>query len=201
MASARERYGDNAEAAKPEGDHVFGRHKLGNPVFKIQDTQRFGNDARPVREVHPQPHRGLTVPMVDEDLLEPGRLGRRRGDLRALLAEPTARPGTRARSTGSRRASRSLGSLYKDSLFGMAHEFKAGLEFTDKGSASRSGYIHNFRITRNFVDPLIDLGEGLVVPPADYQYFEIGRANAAGPPGRSRPPGSSRTRSPRAASP
>jgi hypothetical protein len=59
----------------------------------------------------------------------------------------------------------------------MSHEFKAGLEFTNKRSTDRSGYAHNFLVTRDFVDPLIDLGEGLVVPPADYQYYQIGRDN------------------------
>jgi hypothetical protein len=177
MASSRERYGDNAEVFKPEGDHVYGRHKMGNPVFKIQDTQRFGDNLYLSLKYTRSRTGALTVPMVDENLLSPVVW-----DVAEATYVPFSPAFSRSWDSSSidrrKKSFQVLGGLYKDSLFGMAHEFKAGLEFTDKGSASQSGYIHNFRITRNFVDPLIDLGEGLVVPPADYQRFELGRSNA-----------------------
>ena len=177
MASARERYGDNAEVFKPEGDHVYGRHKMGNPVFKIQDTQRFGDDLYLSLKYTRSRTGAFTVPMVDENLLSPVVW-----DVAEATYVPFSPAFSRSWDSSSidrrKKSFQVLGGLYKDSLFGMAHEFKAGLEFTDKGSASQSGYIHNFLITRNFVDPLIDLGEGLVVPPADYQHFEINRSNA-----------------------
>ena len=99
--------GTTPRCSKPEGDHVSGRHKMGNPVFKVQDTQRFGDNVYPLPEVHPQPHRGPHGPHGRREPAKPGRLGRRGGDLRPLLAGLLALLGLELGSTGGRRASRS----------------------------------------------------------------------------------------------
>jgi hypothetical protein len=67
--------------------------------------------------------------------------------------------------------------LYRDSLLGMAHEIKGGIAFADKSAASESGFYQNYEVFRNYVDPVIDLGEGLVVPPSDWQYVRFEREN------------------------
>jgi hypothetical protein len=64
---------------------------------------------------------------------------------------------------------------FRDSLLGVSHEFKAGFELSDKKSINQSGYSQNFEVRRNFVEPLIDLGEGLVIPPAAWQQIRFGR--------------------------
>jgi hypothetical protein len=57
----------------------------------------------------------------------------------------------------------------------MSHEIKGGIEFSTGKSAAAWGTEQNFEVFRNYVDPLIDLGEGLVVPPSDWQYIRFGR--------------------------
>lgn len=176
IASGRERYGDNAEVAKPEGDHVFGFKKLGDPVLKVQDLQTFGSNAY-LSLKYVSSHTGTSaVPMVDESLTNPVVW-----DVAEAAYVPFSssfgRSWDSSRIERKRKSFQLLGGLYKDSLLGMSHEFKAGLELSDKRSTSQSGYAHNLVISRDFVDPLIDLGEGLVVPPSDYQYFRIGRDN------------------------
>jgi hypothetical protein len=176
MASGRERYGDSPASPKPEGDHVFGLKKLGDPVFKIQDLQTFGSNAYlSVKYVSSRTGTN-TVPMVDETLANPVVWDVSKAAY-VPYSEVFGRSWDSSKVDRARQNLQFLGGLYKDSLFGMSHEFKAGLEFTDKRSTDRSGYVHNFVISRDFVDPLIDLGEGPVVPPAGYQYFQISRDN------------------------
>ena len=69
------------------------------------------------------------------------------------------------------------GTLYKDAFLGLAHEIKGGLLFSNREARSVSGMPQNYEITRNFTDPLIDLGEGLVVPPSEWQRFVVTRSN------------------------
>lgn len=176
MASGRERYGDSGAFPKPEGDHVFGLKKFGDPVFKVQDLQTFGsNSFLSVKYVHSRTGT-TTVPMVDETLANPVVYDVAKAAYVAF-SDSFGRSWNSSKEDRTYKSLQFLGGLYKDSLLGMSHDFKAGLEFTDKRSADRSGYVHNFVISRDFVDPLIDLGEGLVVPPADYQYFQINRDN------------------------
>jgi hypothetical protein len=176
MASGRERYGDSPAFPKPEGNHVFGLKKLGDPVFKVQDLQTFGSNAY-LSVKYVRSRTGSTsVPMVDEALANPV-VWDVADAAYAPYSEAFGRSWDSSKVDRARQSIEFLSGLYKDSLLGMSHEFKFGLEISDKRSTDRSGYIHNFVISRDFVDPLIDLGEGLVVPPADYQYYRISRDN------------------------
>jgi hypothetical protein len=68
-----------------------------------------------------------------------------------------------------------MAALYRASALGASHEFKSGLEFSYRREVNRGGYAQNFEVLRDFTEPLIDLGEGLVVPPAEWQFFRFGR--------------------------
>jgi hypothetical protein len=56
-----------------------------------------------------------------------------------------------------------MAALYRDSALGASHAFKSGLEFSYRREVNRAGYAQNFEVLRDFTEPLIDLGEGLVV--------------------------------------
>ncbi len=86
MASARERYGDNAEVFKPEGDHVYRPPQDGQSGLQDPGHAEIRGQRLPLPEVHPQPHRGPHGPHGRREPAEPGRLGRRGSDLCPLLA-------------------------------------------------------------------------------------------------------------------
>ena len=176
MANSKVRLGANASMAKPEGDHLSGRFRLGNPVFKIQDEQAFGNDLLLSAKITVVNTGSRSRPTVDEDLAYPVTFDVGRG----VYVPFTSAFGRSWDSSTERRKKEGLeiaGALYKDSLLGMAHEFKAGLAFSDNSHVRQTGYLQNFVVQRNYVDPMIDLGEGLVVPPAGWQFISFGREN------------------------
>ena len=174
MASGRERFGDKGSYAKPEGDHVFGLRKFGDPVLKVQDLQTFGTGGWLSLKWVRSRTGSRSLPMTDEDLTSPVVW-----DVAAARYVPFSAAfdpsWDSAKVDRTQKSFQVLGGLFRESLLGMSHEIKAGLESVQRESATRTGYVHNFVVQRNFTEPLLDLGEGLVVPPADYQYFRIGR--------------------------
>jgi len=174
MANSKVRYGVNASMAKPEGDHLRGRFRLGNPVFKVQDEQAFGNGFLLSAKVTVVNTGSRSRPTLDEDLAYPVTVDVGRG----VYVPFTSALGRSWDSSAERRKKKSLeiaATLYKDSLLGAAHEFKAGLAFSDNSLVTQTGYFQNFLVQRNYVDPVFDLGEGLVVPPEGWQYVSFGR--------------------------
>jgi len=175
-SSARDKYGANADAAKPEGDRQTSRFRLGSPIAKLQDEQAFGNNLLLSAKLAWTNTGMSATPMIDEDLSDPAVFG---------VAEGTYVPFSAAygrswdRSQVARRTKTlTLGAtLYRDELLGMAHEIKGGLEFADKSQQAVSGFAQNYRVFRNFTEPLFDLGEGLVVPPAEWNRFVLNREN------------------------
>jgi hypothetical protein len=174
LTSSKVRYGADATVAKPQGYHHSGRFRMGNPVFKLQDEQAFGKDLLVSLTITTVNTGSRIRPGADEDLSYPVTLDVGRGlfvpfssNLDAswdASSERRLRKGTEIAAT-----------LYKDGFLGLAHEFKGGLEFTEKSLVRQTGYFQNFLVTRNFVDPLFDLGQGMIVPPADWQHFAFGR--------------------------
>jgi Carboxypeptidase regulatory-like domain/TonB-dependent Receptor Plug Domain len=174
MAGSKTRYGADPSIAKPEGNRVTGRFRLGNPVFKLQDEQSFGNDLL-LAVKYTLVNAGSRVrPMTDEDLVYPVTV-----DIARDAYVPYGAGYDRTWDASSERRKRSgwefAATLYKDDLLGLAHEFKGGFEFVDKSLVRQTGYSQNFLVQRNFNEPLFDLGDGLIVPPADYQYITFGR--------------------------
>ena len=176
MANSKVRYGANASMAKPEGDHLSGRFRLGNPVFKIQDEQAFGNNFLLSAKITVLNTGSRSRPTLDEDLTYPVTFDVGQG----AYVPFTSAFGRSWDSITERRKKEGLeiaAALYKDSLLGMAHEFKAGLAFSDNSFVTQTGYLQNFLVQRNYVDPMFDLGEGLVVPPEGWQHVSYGREN------------------------
>ena len=175
-SSAKEIFGRNASVAKPEGDHQTGKYHWGSPIFKIQDEQVIGSRLTlSLKYSYNDVGYGLR-PMVDESVSNPVTW-----DVANAIYVPFATGYGRSwdwssvtRPTDNWQI---MATAFRDSLLGVSHEIKAGLEFSDKESATQSGYAQNYEVRRNFDDPLIDLGEGLVVPPAAWQNIRFGREN------------------------
>ncbi len=173
-SSARDKHGANPDAARPEGDRQKSRFRLGSPIFKLQGEQAFGNDLLLSAKLAWTNTGTTTTPMIDEGLLYPAVFD---------VAEGIYTPFSAAygRSWDHSRVARrtktlTLGAtLYRDALLGMAHEIKGGLEFADKSQQALSGFPQDYRVLRNFTEPLFDLGEGLVVPPAGWNRFVLNR--------------------------
>ena len=174
--SQNEKYGANASFAKPEGDHRRGRYDLGSPIFKFQDEQVFGNTFYLSVKLTSTNTGAVTKPMIDEAMTFPVVTDVAKG----AYVPFSASYGRSWDSSEILRSGRDIeltGTLYKDAFLGLAHEIKGGLLFSNREARSFSGMPQNYEITRNFTDPLIDLGEGLVVPPSDWQRFVVTRSN------------------------
>ncbi len=174
LANSKARYGADASIAKPSGYHYSGRFRLGNPVFKLQDEQAIGNDLL-VSLKYTSANTGSRVrPTTDEDLIYPVTIDIGRG----VYVPFTSDLNSSWDAGFERRLKKGFevaATLYKDDLLGMAHEFKGGLEFSDKSLVRQTGYFQNFLVARNYADPMFDLGEGMVVPPEGWQYVSFGR--------------------------
>jgi len=174
MASSKVRYGINASPDKPEGDHLRGRFRLGNPVFKFQDEQAVGNNFLMSVKYTVANTGSVMRPTVDEELAYPVTydVGNRTF---VPFSSAYGRSWDSSYSSQKKSELQSGLTLYRDSLFGASHEFQAGFAFSDTAGRRESGYAQNFLVFRNFVEPLIDLGEGMVVPPAGWQQIVVNR--------------------------
>jgi len=175
-ASSKERFGANADPAKPEGDHQTGRYSLGSPIFKVQDEQIFGRSLVLSAKVTWARTGTILRPMVDEEMTNPVVFDVAEG-LYVPFSSSFGRSWDHSRDARERKDLEITGTLFKDDLLGMSHEIKGGLEFADKKASTVSGFPQNYEIFRDFTEPLIDLGEGLIVPPAEWQRFVLNRSN------------------------
>jgi hypothetical protein len=173
-SGAKVQFGRNASVAKPEGDHMTGKYRWGSPIIKLQDEQVFGSNLTLSLKYSFNDAGYASRPMVDEKMSNPVTW-----DVGKATYVPFSSSYGRSWDWSSvsrpRKNFQLTTTYFRDSLLGVSHEFKAGLEFSDKTSDARSGYLQNYEVRRNFVDPLIDLGAGLVVPPAAWQRIRFGR--------------------------
>jgi hypothetical protein len=173
-SGAKEKFGWNASLAKPEGDHLAGKYRLGSPILKFQDEQVIGNNLFVSLKYSFHDVGYFVRPMVDESVSNPVTV-----DVGNATYVPFSSAYGKSWDWASVSRPRNnfqlMTTYFRDSPLGVSHEFKAGFEFSDKESATESGYAQNYEVRRNFVDPLIDLGEGLVIPPAAWQHIQFGR--------------------------
>jgi hypothetical protein len=173
-SGAKEKFGWNASLAKPEGDHLAGKYRLGSPILKFQDEQVIGNNLFVSLKYSFHDVGYSARPMVDESVSNPVTV-----DVGNATYVPFSSAYGKSWDWASVSRPRNnfqlMTTYFRDSPLGVSHEFKAGFEFSDKESATQSGYAQNYEVRRNFVDPLIDLGEGLVIPPAAWQHIQFGR--------------------------
>jgi hypothetical protein len=174
--SQNENYGANASAAKPEGDHRRGRYDLGSPIFKIQDEQALGNAFFLSVKMTSTNTGAITVPMLDEDMTNPVVYDVTR-ETYVPFSTSYVRSWDSSEILRGGRDFEIVGTLWKDSFLGLSHEIKGGLLFSKRAARSVSGPPQNYEIFRNFNEPLIDFGEGLAVPPEDWQRVVVTREN------------------------
>ncbi len=176
VSGEKEVYGLNAAPAKPEGDHQAGVSPLGNPIYRIQDELAI-NENLFISLKYSFNEAGATWrPAVDEAMANPVTW-----DVGNQAYVPFSSDYGRSWDWNSVGRSKSnfqfMATLFRDSALGVSHEIKTGLEFSTKRETSQWGYAQNYEVRRNFTDPLLDLGDGLVVPPAGWQYIRFGREN------------------------
>ncbi|HDT14147.1 MAG TPA: TonB-dependent receptor, partial [Candidatus Aminicenantes bacterium] len=176
MTSAKDRYGVNSGFAKPEGDRLSGLYRLGGPIGKIQDSQSFGRSFTLSAKYVWTRTGQRTKPMVDPDLTNPVVFDVSEGRYVAF-SDDLNKSWDYSEVIQENGALQVSATLFRDDLLGLDHEIKGGVEFSNWTQNSDAGYAQNYRILRNLTEPLIDLGEGLVVPPADWQYVAIEREN------------------------
>jgi len=174
--SQNEKYGANAAAAKPEGDHRRGRYDLGSPLFKAQIEQVFGSSAYLSAKLTSTSAGAVTRPVVDEAMTNPVVYDVTQG-LYVPFSSSYKKSWDYSEIFRSGRDFELAATLYKDSWLGMSHELKGGLVLSKRSAQSVSGFPQNYEIFRNFNEPLIDLGQGLVVPPSEWQKIVITREN------------------------
>lgn len=174
MSGSRDVYGVGAAAAKPEGNHEAGMTALGSPVFKLQDEQLINDNFVLTLKWSFSDAGTTSKPGVDENMVNPVTW-----NVGTQTFVPFSSEYGRSWDWSSSERPRSnfqvMATLFRDSALGASHEIKGGLEFSFKREANRWGYAQNFEVLRGFTEPLIDLGEGLVVPPADWQFIRFGR--------------------------
>jgi hypothetical protein len=173
-AGSDERFGVDADVSKPEGDHQTGRFSLGSPVFKFQDEQVLGSSFYLSAKLT-WVNAGTTLrPAVDEDLANPVVFDIAEG-LYVPFSTNYGRSWDHSQDIRAQKGLDVTATLFADRVLGMSHEIKAGLAFSDKKVTTTSGFAPNYEVFLDFTEPLIDLGEGLVVPPADWQRFVLNR--------------------------
>jgi len=173
-SGAKEKFGWNASLAKPEGDHLTGKYRLGSPIVKFQDEQVIGNNLFVSLKYSFHDAGYFVRPMVDESVSNPVTVDVGKATY-VPFSSAYGKSWDWASVSRPRNNFQLMTTYFRDSPLGVSHEFKAGFEFSDKESATQSGYAQNYEVRRNFVDPLIDLGQGLVIPPAAWQHIQFGR--------------------------
>lgn len=174
--SSKERFGAGADVSKPEGDHQTGRFSLGSPIFKFQDEQVLGSSLFLSAKLT-WTNAGTTLkPMIDEEMTNPVVFDVAEG-LYVPFSTGFGRSWDYGQDYRSRKDMEITATLFRDDLLGLAHEIKGGLAFSDKKVKTASGFPQNYEVFRDFTTPLIDLGEGLIVPPAEWQRFVLSREN------------------------
>jgi hypothetical protein len=176
MSGARDVYGVDAAAAKPEGNHEAGMTALGSPVFKLQDEQVVNDNFVLTLKYSFNDSGATSKPSVDERMVNPvtWSVGTQ---TYVPFSSDYGRSWDWNQSERPRSNFQVMATLFRDSALGASHEFKGGLEFSYRREVNRWGFAQNFEVLRDFTEPLIDLGEGLVVPPADWQFIRFGREN------------------------
>jgi len=121
--SSKEKFGANSSTSKPEGDHQTGRYHLGNPIFKLQDEQRVGNDFLVSLKFTTNKTGAVTRPMIDEDVSDPVTYDIGNG----RYVPFTSAYGRSWDWSSDRRTKKDLqltATLYKDSLLGKLSRYR-----------------------------------------------------------------------------
>jgi hypothetical protein len=156
MVSAKENYGRNATAAKPEGSRQQGRYHWGNPLILVQDEQTFGNSLYLALKYsrndtglahRPTTDQGLAMPVVYDQTAAkyvPFGYGYGAPSYNSYLG------------AGLRHNYQVLAGYFNDTLLGLSQEVKAGAEVTRRTAEERFGNFQGFDIVANYNTAALD---------------------------------------------
>jgi hypothetical protein len=156
MVSAKENYGRNASAAKPEGSLQQGRYHWGNPLLLVQDEQSFGN-----RLYLAVKYSRNDTGMTHRPTTDPARAMPVVYDQTAAKYVPfgygfTAPSYNSYLGAGLRGNYQILGSYFNDTFLGLSQEIKAGAEYTRRTAQERFGNFQGFDIGTNYNTAALD---------------------------------------------
>jgi len=163
-SGAKNKWGRSSSATLPGGYYQGGRYHFGSPILKFQDEHMFGDNLF-VSLKYAFSDAGFNLtPMDDLDFVNP-------------VAKNIARAGLKQAPDGLVGADRYyverpvnqynfLLNYFNDSLFGVAHDIKVGVEYADRNAYTESVYPGNFYYNWNYASPTIDLDAAIL--PAVY---------------------------------
>jgi len=156
MVSAKEVYGRNATAAKPEGSRQQGRYHWGNPLILVQDEQSFGNSLY-LSLKYSRNSTGFTHrPTTDQVLAMPVVYDATAAKYVAFGYGFDAPSYNSYLCAGLRRNYQVTASYFNDTFLGLSQELKAGFEHTHRSAEERFGKFQGFDIETNFNTAALD---------------------------------------------
>lgn len=169
-SGAKIKLGRSTSYENPEGLAQGGRFHFGSPILKLQDEHMFGNDLfLSVKFAYGDAGFSLT-PMNDLsfvktpiwDITDERYYGSQAS--RYYVERPTYQYNFMAQ-------------YFNDRLFGASHEFKVGVEYSDRVQYVESVWNGNMMLYQNYNYPIIDTtGDGLPdLPEDDWQYISVWR--------------------------
>jgi len=175
ISGGKELYGRNAGVAKDVGDHQTGKYHWGSPIIKIQDEHVFGSNFFVALKYSFNDTGFKWAPINDETFSK------------AVIYDVNTTKYTNG-TWGGYFASRprnnyqATATYFNDSLFGVSHEIRAGVEMSNKQASHQWGNFQDFQININYATAQIDLtGDGVKDKiPATWKRFSFNRAGMDG---------------------
>ena len=157
-AGAKEKFGRDSSPATPEGNHQQGKYPFGSPIVKLQDEHVFGNNFWLSAKYSFNDAGFMWRPVTDEATAFPIVYDQTQSKYLAWKSDIKASWGSygveRPRNNAQLQAS-----YFNDTLFGMSHEFKAGVEYSHKIQrtyANDTGNIQGFNINTAYNAVMVD---------------------------------------------
>ena len=163
-SGAKNKWGRSSSAELPGGYYQGGRYHFGSPILKFQDEHMFGDNLF-VSLKYAFSDAGFNLtPMDDLDFVNPVAIDVGRG---GLFEAPNGLVGC-DRYYVERPVNQYnfLLNYFNDSLFGVSHDIKVGIEYADRNAFTESVYPGNFYYNWNYTSDTIDLDNPIL--PAVY---------------------------------
>ncbi len=153
-SGAKNKWGRDASAILPDGYYQGGRYYFGSPIIKFQDEHMFGDNLF-VSLKYAFSDAGFNLtPMADLNFEHTPAWNVRRsiwedpagvvGEWRYYVERPVNQYNF-------------LLNYFNDTLFGVSHDIKVGVEYADRNSYTESVYVGNMNYTWNFNTPTFDI--------------------------------------------
>ncbi len=156
MVGAKENFGRNATAAKPEGSRQMGRYHWGNPLIVVQDEQTFGNSLYAAAKFSRNDTGLMHRPTTDEGLAMPVVYDQTAAKYVPFGYGYGATSYSSYLGAGLRHNYQVLAGYFNDTLLGLSQEVKAGVEVTRRRAEERFGNFQGFDIVTNYNTAALD---------------------------------------------